>query len=165
MYMKKVRQDWDQDRQMVVRDTTMGFYNVYNYNMNVSMNTKLYGFFIPSRKLFPNGKVDRFRHVFTPSISLNYTPDCEAIRAKIDHNYWGYYDKPVTKDGVTVYQQVKYNRFQGQMYGTPSTGNVGGISFSLGNNLEMKVRNDKDTTGKSPYKVVSLIDNLSITGG
>ena len=42
---------------------------------------------------------------------------------------------------------------------------MGSLSFSLGNNLEMKVRNDKDTTGKSPYKVISLIDNLSITGG
>ena len=164
-YFQRVDQSWDTTSNVLQMDTTYGFYRVWDVSTSISMQTKLYGFFIPSRKLFPNGKVDRFRHVFTPSISLNYTPDCEAIRAKIDHNYWGYYDKPVTKDGVTVYQQVKYNRFQGQMYGTPNTGNVGSLSFSLGNNLEMKVRNDKDTTGKSPYKVISLIDNLSITGG
>ena len=29
----------------------------------------------------------------------------------------------------------------------------------------MKLRNDKDTTGKEPYKVYSIIDNLSISGG
>ena len=29
----------------------------------------------------------------------------------------------------------------------------------------MKLRNDNDTTGKNPYKVYSIIDNLSISGG
>ena len=164
-YFQRIDQSWDTVSNAVLMDTTYGFYRVWDLTTSVSMNTKLYGFFIPSRKLFPNGKVDRFRHVFTPSLSLNYTPDCEPIRAKIDHNYYGYYEKPVKSGDDITYQTVRYNRFQGQMYGTPSTGNVGSLSFSLGNNLEMKIRNDKDTTGKSPYKVVSLIDNLSISGG
>ena len=166
-YFQRIDRSWDEAENRVAMDTTYGFYRVWDLTTSVSMNTKLYGFFIPSRKLFPNGKIDRFRHVFTPSISLNYTPDCEPIRAKIDHNYYGTYDKPIKDaDGnVTGVQTVEYNRFQGQMYGTPSKGNVGGISFSLGNNLEVKVRNDKDTTGKAPYKVISLIDNFSISGG
>ena len=29
---------------------------------------------------------------------------------------------------------------------------TGGLSFQLDNNLEMKVRNKKDTTGENPYK-------------
>ena len=164
-YFQRIDQSWDTTTNAVLMDTTYGFYRVWDVTTSLSMQTKLYGFFIPSRKLFPNGKVDRFRHVFTPSLSLNYTPDCEPIRAKIDHNYWGYYEKPVVRGDEVIYQTVKYNRFQGQMYGTPSTGNVGSLSFNLGNNLEMKIRNDKDSTGKSPYKVVSLIDNLSISGG
>ena len=166
-YFQRIDRSWDEAENRVAMDTTYGFYRVWDLTTSVSMNTKLYGFFIPSRKLFPNGKIDRFRHVFTPSISLNYTPDCEPIRAKIDHNYYATYDKPIKDaDGnVTGIQTVEYNRFQGQMYGTPSKGNVGGISFSLGNNLEVKVRNDKDTTGKAPYKVISLIDNFSISGG
>ena len=166
-YFQRIDRSWDEAENRVAMDTTYGFYRVWDLTTSVSMNTKLYGFFIPSRKLFPNGKIDRFRHVFTPSISLNYTPDCEPIRAKIDHNYYATYDKPIKDaDGnVTGVQTVEYNRFQGQMYGTPSKGNVGGISFSLGNNLEVKVRNDKDTTGKAPYKVISLIDNFSISGG
>ena len=165
-YFQRIDRSWDEAENQVAMDTTYGFYRVWDLTTSVSMQTKLYGFFIPSRKLFPNGKVDRFRHVFTPSISLNYSPDCEPIRAKIDHNYYGTYDRPVTRaDGSVVYETVKYSRFQNQMYGTPSSGNVGSLSFSLGNNLEMKVRNDKDTTGKAPYKVVSLIDNFSISGG
>lgn len=166
-YYQRVDRSWDEEQNAVAMDTTYGFYRVWDLTTSLSMQTKLYGFFIPSRKLFPNGKIDRFRHVFTPSISLNYTPDCEPIRQKIDHNYYGSYDKPLKdKEGnITGYETVTYNRFQGQMYGTPNKGNVGGISFSLGNNLEVKVRNDKDTTGKAPYKVVSIIDNFSISGG
>lgn len=165
-YFQRIDRTWDEEQNALMMDTTYGFYRVWDLTTSLSMSTKLYGFFIPSRKLFPNSKVDRFRHVFTPSISLNYTPDCESIRAKINHNYYGTYDKPVTqKDGSVVYETVQYSRFSNAMYGVPRLGNVGSLSFSLGNNLEVKVRNDKDTTGKSPYKVISLIDNFSISGG
>lgn len=164
-YFQRVDQSWDDLQNQVVRDTTNGFYRVWDLSMSLSASTKLYGFFIPSRKLFPNSRVDRFRHVFTPSISFNYTPDCEAIRAKINHNYYGTYDKPITlSDGTPGIQTVEYNRYQGAMYGTPSKGNVGSVGFSLGNNLEMKVINKKDTTGKQPTKIISLIDNFGITG-
>lgn len=163
-YFQRVDQSWDDMQNEIVRDTTNGFYRVWDLSMSLSMSTKLYGFFIPSRKLFPNSKVDRFRHVFTPSISLNYTPDCESIREKINHNYYGFYEKPVTyTDGTVGYETVQYNRFNG--YETPGRGNTGSLSFSLGNNLEMKVLNEKDTTGKNPTKIISLIDNLAITGG
>ena len=50
------------------------------------------------------------------------------------------------------------------MYGGPSAGESGSITFSLANNLEMKVRNDNDTTGKEPFKKISLIDNFSLNG-
>ena len=39
------------------------------------------------------------------------------------------------------------------------------LSFGVDNNLEMKVVNKEDTTGKVPFKVISLIDNLGISGG
>lgn len=164
---QRVDQSWDEMQNQLVRDTTNGFYRVWDLSMSVSASTKLYGFFIPSRKLFPNSKVDRFRHVFTPSISLNYTPDCDHIRAKIGTNYYGSYEKPIyDKDGnLTEYQTVEYNRFQGCLNGVPSRGNVGSVGFSLGNNLEMKVLDRKDTTGTKPYKVVSLIDAFNISGG
>lgn len=165
-YFQRVDQSWDEAQNQLVRDTTNGFYRVWDLSMSMSASTKLYGFFIPSRKLFPNSKVDRFRHVFTPSISLSYTPDCDYIRAKIGTNYFGTYEKPVTlKDGTTQMQTVEYNRFQGAKYGAPSRGQVGQIGFTLQNNLEMKIVNRKDTTGDKPFKVVSLIDQFSISGG
>ena len=36
----------------------------------------------------------------------------------------------------------------------------GSISFSLDNNLEMKVRNDQDTTGEEEYKKIKIIESL-----
>lgn len=165
-YFQRTDMSWDEEQNRVVRDTTNGFYRVWDLSMGISLQTKLYGFFIPSRKLFPNSRVDRFRHVMTPNISFNYSPDCEAIRAKLDHNYYGEYVQPVTTTaGSVVNETVRYNRYQGAMYGTPSTGNVGSMSFSLANNLEMKVFNRKDTTGKEPTKIISLIDNFQFSGG
>lgn len=162
-YFQRVDQSWDEMQNQLVRDTTNGFYRVWDFSMSLSASTKLYGFFIPSRKLFPNSRVDRFRHVLTPSISLNYTPDCDPIRAKINHNYYGTYEKPTqSMAGSVVYETVEYSRFQGRS--VPSKGNVGSLGFSLGNNLEMKIFNRKDTTGKEPTKIISLIDQLNISG-
>lgn len=162
-YFQRVDKSWDEAESTVVNDTTVGFYRVWDLTASLSLSTKLYGFYIPSRKLFPNSKVDRFRHVLTPSLSLNYSPDCESIRAKLGHNYYDSYEQLITQaDGTVVSKMVEYNRFPG--YSVPGKGNVGSLSFSLGNNLEMKVVNKADTTGKDPWKVVSLIDNFSISG-
>jgi len=152
----------------------MGFYNVYDFNASISMSTKLYGFYIPFRKWFGD-KVDRFRHVMTPSISFNYRPDFgKDYWAKRYGGFYGSYDQPVTtrdaagnivpkldENGLPIYEVIHYSRFKE----APGRGAAATLNFSLGNNLEMKLRNDKDTTGKEPYKVYSIIDNLSISGG
>ncbi len=166
-YFQRVDQSWDEIDNTLVRDTTNGFYRVWDASASLSLSTKLYGFYTPIRKLFPKGKLDRVRHVLTPSISFSYSPDCDKILRKLDHQYYDTYQKPVVdrNTGDTIMETVTYNRYQGGMFGTPGQGQRGNLSFSLGNNLEMKVLNEKDTTGQKPYKVVSLIDNLSISGG
>lgn len=164
-YFQRTDQSWDEEQNRVMRDTTNGFYRVWDLSTSLSMSTKLYGFYTPIRKLFGD-KIDRVRHVMTPSISFTYSPDCEAIRGRINHNYYGSYDKPVVDrtTGDTIMETVNYSRFQNALYGTPGQGSTGSLGWSLGNNIEMKVRNDKDTTGKEPYKVISLVDNLAISG-
>lgn len=164
-YFQRVDQNWDNEAKTVRRDTTNGFYRVWDLSTSLSMSTKLYTYFIPVRKWFGD-KVDRFRHILTPSISFSYSPDCENIRAKLNHNYYGTYLRPVVSAaGDTINEEVRYNRFQGGLFGVPSLGSQGTLSFSLANNLEVKVRNDKDTTGTNKYKVISLIDNLTLGGG
>ena len=174
MFFSRVDQRWDEETYEVKKDTVMGFYNVYDFNASVSMSTKLYGFYIPFRKWFGD-KVDRFRHVMTPSLSFSYRPDfSDPMWAKRYGGFYGSYDKMVTirdeagnlvpkldENGLPIFEVVNYARFRE----SPGRGASASLSFSLGNNLEMKLRNDKDTTGKEPYKVYSIIDNLSISGG
>lgn len=176
MYFMRTDQRWDDETQALARDTTTGFYNVFDFNVGISLSTKIYGFFTPIRKLFPKGRVEKFRHVLTPSVSFSYHPDFGS-------SFWGYYgsyDQPVydgtdpetgrriqklDDEGNPVYQHQTYSRYAGALYGNAGQGQVANLSFSLGNNLEMKLRNDKDTTGKEPYKVYSILDAVNITGG
>ena len=177
MYFQRENQSWDEETQALKRDTTSGFYNVFDFNVGVSLSTKLYGFYTPSKKLFPKSKVAAFRHVFTPSLSFNYRPDFGSSVWK----YYGTYDEPVyyrdsldaagrkvqqlDEMGNPMFVTQQYSHYQNAMYGTASTGMQAALSFSLGNNLEMKIKNDQDSTGKNPYKVVSLIDAFNISGG
>lgn len=151
MYMQKVRQNWNQEEQTVVRDTTNGFYNVFDYNLSLSMNTKLYGFYKPA-KWAGGKKIQAIRHVFTPSVSFSYAPDFGSA----GYGYYGSYQRTNT-EGVPVGDPVVYSYYAGSLYGTPSQGMRGNVNLDISNNVEMKVHSKKDTTG---FKKISLIDEL-----
>lgn len=154
MYFRRQTKEYDPILDQLQTDTTTGFYNVFDFNASLSMSTKFYMFFIPSKKLFPQSKVDRFRLILTPSVSGGFHPDFSSDK-------WGYYGHYTDRNGKIV----TYNRFQGQMYGNAAQGLNASISFSLAANLEVKHVNRKDTTGNNPWMVSSLIDNLSISSG
>ena len=151
MYTNKVTKSWDEQKQVEVCDTTYGFHNVYNWNFSVGLSTKLYGFWVPSRKIFGD-KIQAIRHVITPTVSFSYAPDFGATR----YGYWDTYQKTDADGNVSL---VSYSPYQGSLYGVPGKGKTGSLSFSLGNNLEMKVKSDKDSTG---FKKISLIDAFDI---
>ncbi|MDO9152406.1 MAG: putative LPS assembly protein LptD [Paludibacter sp.] len=157
--LQSVDKSWDKAAQKEIIDTISGFNRVYDFNMGVSASTKLYGFFIPIRSIFGD-KVDRIRHVLTPSIGFGYTPD-------FGDEKWGMYDtyiksvRDVSNPEIYRDTEVKYAH---SMYGAPNRGKSGNLNFSVSNNVEMKLRNDKDTTGTNPFTKVSLIDNLSVSG-
>lgn len=150
MYTNKVTKSWDEANQVEVADTTYGFHNVYNWNMSVSMSTKLYGFWIPNRKLFGD-KIQAIRHVMTPQVSYSYAPDFGSAR-------YGYYETYQKTDADGNVSLVEYSPYAGQMFGVPGKGKTGSISFALSNNIEMKLKDDDDSTG---FKKVSIIDELS----
>lgn len=149
MYTHKVMQGWDTERQDVQRDTVYGFYNVYNYNMSISANTKLYGMYRPL-PWFGGKKIAAIRHVFTPTVSFSYAPDFSQSR-------FGFYDSYVKTDANGNVSTVRYSPFSGMMYGTVGQGMTGSVTMDVANNIEMKVRTDKDSTG---YRKISLIDEL-----
>ena len=152
MYTHKVERSWDTAAQKEKTDTIYGFYNVYDWNMSVSASTKLYGFFIPSRKIFGD-KIQAIRHVLTPSVSFNYAPDFGAER----YGYHKTYQKTDADGNVSL---VSYSPYSGQAFAPPGTGKTGSISMSLSNNVEMKVKSDQDSTG---YKKISIIDELGLS--
>jgi hypothetical protein len=105
--------------------------------------------------------VEKFRHVITPTLSFSYHPNFEDKM----WGYYGSYDQPVVKEGDTTYIHNVYSRFSNSPYGNASRGLVAALNFGVENNLEVKVENKNDTTGKQPYRVISLIDKFAITGG
>lgn len=148
-YSHKIMQDWDEMNQEVVRDTIYGFNRVYNYNLSISANTKLYGMFKPNPKVFGN-KIQMVRHVFTPSVSFSYAPDFSSSR-------YGYYKTYTKTDAEGNVSLVEYSPYQGSLYGYPGKGKTGSISFDVSNNVEMKVKSERDSTG---VKKLSIIDEL-----
>lgn len=149
-YLRKVKQSYDPSPASddhVRRDTINGFNRVYDYNLALQMNTKLYGMYKP---LFMKSKEIQIRHVFTPTISYTYTPDFGKAR-------YGYYDTYTYTDEDGEVRTVEYSPYEGAVYGVPGKNMSQNISFSVDNNLEMKMKSDKDTTG---YKKISLIDQL-----
>ena len=150
MYSKKVTRGWDNTLQKeVVRDTTYGFHNVYNWSMSVGASTKLYGFWVPNRKLFGD-KIQAIRHVITPQVSFSYSPNFGARR-------YGYYDSYQYTDASGNVKLVEYSPYQDELYSVPGKYKTEMISWDVSNNIEMKVKSDKDTTG---YKKISIIDEL-----
>lgn len=149
-YLRKVKQSYDASptsRDHVKRDTINGFNRLYDYNLSLQMNTKLYGMYKP---LFMKSKELQIRHVFTPTVSYTYTPDFGKSR-------YGYYDTYTYTDEDGEVRTVEYSPYEGAVYGYPGKGMSQNISFSVDNNIEMKMKSDKDTTG---YKKISLIDQL-----
>ena len=152
MYSKKVMQSWDEETQKVQRDTVFGFYNVYNFSMSVAANTKLYGFYTPM-PWFGGKKIKAIRHVLTPQVSFSYAPDFSTSK-------WGFYDSYVRTDSKGNVSTVTYSPFSGSAYGTAPSAKTGSVQFDVSNNLEMKVRSERDSTGE---KKISLIDELGMS--
>ena len=152
MYAQRINRSWDAEKQQELRDTTYGFYNLYDWNLGVSANTTLYGMYKPVLRLF-HGKVIAIRHVFKPSVSFSYAPDFTAAR----YGYTKTYDR-IDQNGTVT--PVKYSPYSSGLYGYPSGTKQGLVTMSVSNNLEMKVKSDRDSTGE---KKISLIDELSGT--
>ena len=150
MYTSKIRREWDPNASAEVCDTTYGFYNLFDFNASMSLNTKLYGFYKPLK--FLGDKVQMIRHVLTPTVSISGAPDFSAPGWGIYGNY-----SYVNPQGETVNR--RYNYFSHGYFGSPSAGKSGIVSVSLANNLEMKVKSDKDSTG---VRKISLIENFTI---
>ena len=120
-----------------------GFASSRDFNGGFSLNTQIYGM-----KLFKKGAIKGFRHTLRPSVGLNYRPD--FAKAPFNYYYQARLDSTQRLTYLSPYEQ--------SIIGLPPQGRNGSMSFGLNNNLQMKVRNGKDTlTG---FKNVVLLDAL-----
>ena len=107
---------------------------------------------------FNKSKIAAIRHVITPYLNFKYTPDFSTEK-------YGYY-KTVQSDTLGNTQQ--YSIMNTGVYGSPSKGKTGNITFGFSNILEMKTRSKKDTIeivewGEKP-KVCDVIINTTSVG-
>ena len=119
------------------------------YSGSLSMSTRLYGMF----NFGSARKIQAIRHVISPSLSFSISPEL-GTRA----NGWRTL-KYTDKNGVD--RTYDYNIYAGQLNSPPGKGKSATASLSIGNNLEAKIRDLRDTTGTG-IKKVKLIDQLSL---
>ena len=148
-YTRELDFSYDEALQGVRIDTLEGFSRTGYWTSGASMNTRFYG-----TVTFPgkDRKIQAIRHVVTPSISFSYNPDFSESS--------GVY-KEIQIDSLG--NTRRFSRYESFAYGSPPSGESRTISFSLQNNLEMKVRDDKDST--QAYKKVKIFENLSLSTG
>lgn len=122
-----------------------GFYRVYDYSFSVGLSTTLYGMF-----QFRKGPVKALRHVVTPLVSLGWRPD-------FGEDKYGYY-KIDPRDSTG---KATYSPYEKGMYGLPGKGKSGKISLSLGNKLEMKVKDANDTVKQE--RKIALLESFNLS--
>ena len=151
-YFKKL--DWTADaaeKTAVVKKTSSTLSTITNYSFSVGVNTRIFGTYLSKN---PNSKIRGIRHVISPNISYNYTPDFG------DPSY-GYYQKVTLKDASGKEYDVFRSSHNGFVYGESKRGVSNSVGFGIGNTIEMKVRGKKDTVDRK----ISLFNNLSISSG
>ena len=126
----------------------------HTYSGSMSLSTRIYGMF----NFGKHRKVQAIRHVISPSISMSFSPEKGT-----SFNGWrtldAYYDRRGSYHAESMYNIYSVSKHNS--VSAPGRGKSGTMSISIGNNLEAKVRDMKDTTGTGSKKV-KLLDQLNI---
>ena len=149
-YFEKLNWNYNKTDERFVADTIDVFNRVYNYSGGASLTTRIYGTYLSKN---PKSKIRAIRHIINPSVGYSYQPDFS------DPSY-DYYQRFTIKDGAGNEDEVLKARHQNFIYGTASPGKSSALSMGLNNNIELKVRSEKDTIDRK----IPLFNTLSIGG-
>ncbi len=134
----------------IVTDEMWRFKPLRQFNAGASMSTKVFGTI-----LFKKGKLRGLRHVMTPTVGFNYTPD-------FTDPDWGYFKtvkKDLRNDELLRYSIYENNRISG--FEQPSTGGKQmALNYGFSNLFEAKVFSKRDSTLKN----VKLFNSISVNG-
>jgi LPS-assembly protein len=144
-YQEKFVRSWNSVNKKVDTTISNGFYTSREMNFGIGVTTRVFGIYTFKKK----SKVQAIRHEIRPNISANYKPD-------MNRQYW--YSTQID----TLGNKGRYSVYERSVFGAFGEGRFGGMSFGIDNNLQMKVRNKKDTAADA-VKKVTLLDGFSIT--
>lgn len=144
-YHEKFRLNWNPVDRKLDTAVSRGFYTAREMNFGLGASTRIFGLFTFGKK----SPVKAVRHEIRPQVSVSYKPDMNAR---------SWYSTQVDTFG-NIRSFSVYDR---SVFGAFGAGKFGGLSFGIDNNLQMKVRNRKDTSADA-VKKVTLIDGFSIT--
>ncbi|NOQ26418.1 MAG: LPS-assembly protein LptD [Bacteroidales bacterium] len=126
--------------------STIAYAHIIEPSISLSVGPNIYGMYQFKN---PNSNLIAIRHVVTPSASISYRPDLGNF---VDQYF--YTDSLSSRE---------YSIFDNGIYRFPAApGESGTINFGLSNNLEMKVRDSKDSTGTGTKKI-KLLESFKIT--
>lgn len=145
-YFKTTQYEWNSENRKIDTIVENKFKAARDYQLSAGLSTRVYGMY-----LMKKGPVSALRHVLTPTASFNYRPDFSQSK-------FGYY-KTIQAD--TTGRTLTYSLFQNSVYGGPSGGKFGSLSFGLDNNLEMKVRTRSDTGATE--KKIKLLESFRLS--
>ena len=131
-----------QGNDSLVTDTLSGFSTVNTFSASANLSTKVYGTFF-----YKKGRIRAIRHMMTPQVGFSYSPDFST-------EFWGVYQQLEDSTGTRQY----FDRYNGYLYGSAGRGVNGSVTMQLGNNLEAKVRSDKDSTGERKIKILDRLN-------
>ncbi len=146
-YQEKFTRSWNSAGKKMDTTIKKGFFTAREMSFGMGISTRIFGMFTFKK----NSKVQAIRHEIRPSLSASYKPD-------MNRQHW------YTTQVDTFGNFRRYSIHERSVFGAFGEGRFGGLSFGIDNNLQMKVRNKKDTATAS-FKKVTLIDGLSITSG
>jgi lipopolysaccharide assembly outer membrane protein LptD (OstA) len=146
-FAQKFNRTWNSQTNKLDTSIERGFNAAREMTMGISFNTAFFGKFESKNKA---AKIQAKRHVMRPQFGINYRPDMMKPF---------YYRERVNVRGDQVLMSV----FDGAIFSPFSSGENGGMSFGIDNNIEMKARSKKDT-GDAALKKVKLIDGFGING-
>ncbi|MEP7165645.1 MAG: putative LPS assembly protein LptD [Ferruginibacter sp.] len=145
-YQQKFIRSWNTINKKVDTTINKGFFTARDMSFGLGASTRIFGLYT-FRK---SSKVQAIRHEIRPSVSINYKPDFTGNT---------YYNTQID----TLSRVARFSVYEGSIYGPFSEGKFGGLNFGIDNNIQMKVRNKKDTSAEA-VKKISLLDGLSING-
>ncbi len=142
-YTHRFSRRWDSVNQKVdTVSSQKGFFRDQQMSFGLGLNTNIYGMFTFGK----NSRIKAIRHVIRPTVGFSYKPNISKRNYDIVQ---------VNANG----QRLALPQFEGNLFSPYSYGRFGGLTFSLDNNIEMKVRGKKDSADRK----VKLIDGLTFS--